>query len=75
MTDRHAGYIVILREDIREDDAQAIMTALRMVSGVAFVEPVIASYEQVMARSRRDVEWVDAIAKLAKDMTSRLSPP
>jgi len=67
VTSRHAGYIVILREDVREDDAQAIMTALRMVSGVASVEPVIASHEQAIARSRRDGQWVTALLSLVHE--------
>jgi len=30
VTDRHAGYVVVLAEDIREDDAESTLTALRM---------------------------------------------
>jgi len=67
VTDRHAGYIVTLREDVREDAAEAIMTALRMVSGVTSVEPVTADYRDVMARARRDTAWVDALIGLAKN--------
>lgn len=33
MTDRHAGYIVTLAADIREDDAEHIINAIRMVKG------------------------------------------
>jgi hypothetical protein len=66
MTDRHAAYIVVLREDIRADDAQAVMTALRMVSGVISVEPVLASQDQVIARERRDRERTRALARLAR---------
>ena len=32
MTDRHAGYVVTLNEDIREDDAEAIINAIRGVN-------------------------------------------
>jgi hypothetical protein len=67
MTDRHAGYIVTLREDVRADDAQAIMTALRMVSGVVSVEPVEADYGQVIARNRRDGQWVTALLALVHE--------
>ena len=28
MTDRHAGYVVVLDKDIREGDAESLMTAL-----------------------------------------------
>lgn len=40
MTDRHAGYVVTLDRDIREDDAEAVLNAIRMVKGVASVTPV-----------------------------------
>lgn len=40
MTDRHSGYLVTLARDMREDDAEAIITALRMVRGVESVTPV-----------------------------------
>lgn len=50
MTDRHAGYIVTLAKDIREDDAQAVITALRMVKGVLSVEPVLSD------------EWIEHLA-------------
>lgn len=41
MTERHAGYVVMLKNDIREDDAEKIVNALRMVQGVIEVKPVI----------------------------------
>ena len=34
MTDRHCGYIITLENDIREDDAEATINALRMIKGV-----------------------------------------
>ena len=58
MTDRHAGYLVTLDEDLRSDDAEEILTALRMVKGVLAVEPIIArpSQEQI-GYQRADHEW------------------
>lgn len=56
MTDRNAGYIVTLSEDIREDEDEAIITALRMVKGVASVTPVIADFEFHMAEERARTE-------------------
>jgi hypothetical protein len=67
MTDRHAGYLVVLAEDIREDCAEPILTALRMISGVASVTPVPADYEQVIARTRRDDLWREALQNLLRD--------
>ena len=42
MTDRHAGYVVALDRDIREDDAEAIISAISMIKGVMAVQPVDA---------------------------------
>ena len=68
MTTRHAAYIVILDEDIRDDDAEeSVLPALRMIKFVASVEPVPASYEHAIARSRRDRSWQEALLKLAHD--------
>jgi hypothetical protein len=66
MTDRHAAYIVVLGSDIRDDDAEPVLTALRMVKGVASVEPVIADYPFAVARTRRDSAWRDALYGLAR---------
>jgi hypothetical protein len=66
MTDRHTAYIVVLEHDIRDDDAEPVLTALRMVKGVASVEPVIADYPFAVARTRRDSAWRDALYELAR---------
>lgn len=53
MTDRHAGYVVVLDENIREDDAQVIIDALKMIKGVKTVVPVISTPELAIATSRQ----------------------
>lgn len=67
MTDRHSAYIVVLKDDIREDDAKWTINALRMVKGVASVEPVVADTDQQIAHIRVDHEWRDRILKMLKD--------
>jgi hypothetical protein len=52
MTDRHAGYIVTLGHDIREDDAEATVTALRQIKGVLNVTPLVADAEHHIAQQR-----------------------
>lgn len=60
MTDRHMGYVVHLAENIREDDAQNVINAIRMISGVTDVTPVTADLEaDVIAASRRDRLWAE----------------
>lgn len=52
MTDRHAGYLITLAENIREDDAEQTITALRQIKGVLTVEPVPANLELAIAHER-----------------------
>lgn len=52
MTTRHAGYVVTLEKDIREDDAQCIFDAIHMIRGVLSVKPVEGGIEQHIADER-----------------------
>lgn len=65
MTDRHSGYVITLDHDIREDDAERIITALRQIRGVVDVRPVVADgIEQHIAESRVRVEIAEHVQKL-----------
>lgn len=66
MTDRHAGYVVTLENDIREDDAKAIINAIRMVKGVVSVDPVISDLEHLMARCQIRRQFTSMIYDLAE---------
>lgn len=66
MTQRHKGYIVVLRDDLREDDAEATITALRMVRGVLSVAPIEANGDDLIARAREDQRWRDALVRLVQ---------
>lgn len=52
MTIRHTGYIVTLREPMREDDAEALVNAILLLGPVATVEPVVSNIESAMAVDR-----------------------
>jgi hypothetical protein len=67
MTDRHAGYLITLTADIREDGAEATLNALRMVKGVASVEPVVSNLELHIGQQRADRRWREALINLVKD--------
>jgi hypothetical protein len=69
MTARHAGYIVTLADDVREDDAEHIMTALRMISGVVSVKPVTADLKMVMAREQAHAEVREKVLNLFKELS------
>ncbi len=68
MTDRHAAYIVVLDENLREDDAENVITALGMVKGVATVEPVVASRDQHIAKARMKEDVVGKLYVVIRDI-------
>ena len=70
MTDRVKGFTVTLEKDIRIDDVEVIMQAIRMIRGIANVEPSISTSEDHMNRQRIKYELRD---KFYKFMTDELS--
>lgn len=66
MTDRHAGYIVVLERDLREDDAQATIAALQQIKGVLNVTPVVSDPELAIATIRAREEFLDRLYELAR---------
>jgi len=48
--------VVTLEQDIREEDAELVINALKMVKGVVGVEPVEASAETLLAETRARVD-------------------
>ena len=61
MTERYKGFIVTLSDNIREDDAEAIINALRMIKGVADVSPVCANADDRIIRARVWHELTDKV--------------
>lgn len=70
MTTRHCGYVVTLAEDIRADENQAVLTALRMISGVISVEPVLADHSHHIAQIRVHREWLAMLKRVARQADS-----
>lgn len=58
MTDRAKGFTVTLEQDIRVDDVEFILNAVRMIKGVAHVEPSLTTRGDHMNRTlvRLDME-------------------
>jgi hypothetical protein len=52
MTDRLKGCTVVFDHDIRDDDAEPLLNAIRMLKGVVAVEPSISTSEDYMAQER-----------------------
>lgn len=57
MTDRYYALTVILEKDIRSDDAEQIINAIRMIKYVLDIKGNVANPETWMAqaRERRDI--------------------
>ena len=57
MTDRYNYLTVALERDTRDDDAEALIAAIRQLRGVMDVQPNIADAAQWLAeeRARRDL--------------------
>lgn len=61
MTDRHAGYLVTLEKDIREDDAEETVHALLMIKGVIGVTPITSDINLGIAEIRARTEILDKV--------------
>ena len=52
MTDRLVGVVVTFHEDMRVDDAQPLIDAMRLIRGVVDVSPVVSDVVSRMAEQR-----------------------
>ena len=69
MTDRVWHLMVTLGHEMRDDDVECVMQAIRMIKHVAKVEHVVDTYEHAMARnSAREEMRQDVYAALSRVM-------
>jgi hypothetical protein len=61
MTDRFHSLTVVLAHDIRDDDAESIMTAIRQLRGVINVSGIVADTNSHMALERARFELADKL--------------
>jgi hypothetical protein len=66
MTDRVNGFFVTLDEDMRIDDAEAIMNAIRMVRRVVDVSPNVADPSDWVAQTRVRLELTKKMLELIR---------
>ena len=52
MTDRVSAFLVVLKQDIREEDAETIAQAIGLLRGVLTVEPHLADPNTAIAEAR-----------------------
>ena len=58
MTDRLKGCTVLFNQDVRTDDAEALLNAIQMLKGVQAVNPNVLTDSDWMARERVRGEFV-----------------
>lgn len=61
MTDRIKGFVVTLTDDIRIDDVQPLLDAVKMLKGVASVDTSVTNIDDHM---NRQVVYMDVKKKL-----------
>lgn len=64
---------MILENDIRDDDAEAVINALRMTKGVLSVQAIDSSVHmgEIIANTRRDAIWRQRLIDLLQEMNKR----
>jgi hypothetical protein len=66
MTDRHAGYVVTLARDVREDDAEVICSAIEQIRGVVSVKAVVAEIGIAIAEERARTRLLEQLLDVVK---------
>jgi Na+-translocating ferredoxin:NAD+ oxidoreductase RnfC subunit len=58
MSDHYSGFIVTLDDEIKDEHAERIIEAIRMIKHVATVEPIVATMEHhnAKAMARMDLQ-------------------
>jgi hypothetical protein len=69
MTDRYCGFIVVLEKELRSDDAEATIAAIKQIKGVASVEPQVANMDHYFARSMARTEILNEVYDLIRKKT------
>ena len=67
MTDRFNCLTVVLDHDIREDDAQGMINAIKHIKGVISVKGNVTSFDTYAAESRARHEWVTKLLNIIKE--------
>lgn len=66
MTDRYSTLIVVLESDIRDDDAEGILSAIRLIRGVLTVSGNVADSGAYLAEERAKADLRKTILELLR---------
>lgn len=71
MSDKIKGLTIVLEPNIRDDDAEVIINAIKMIRGVAGVEAHVADLDHYMAvaqvRTQIGMDLLDSIREIVFD--------
>ncbi len=67
MTDRIHSFVVVLDKEIREDDAEATIQAIRQIKNVIKVIPQIATVDHYVAKSQARYELQNKLWKMFEE--------
>jgi hypothetical protein len=70
MTKTYKAFVVTLKEDIREDDAESLITALKMLKGVISVVPAETTNADTVAETRVKMEIRGKLLEFARENLS-----
>ena len=68
MTDRIKGLTVSLTHDIRDDDCEEIINAIKMIKGVGGVQKHVTNQDDYFARTHVKSEIADRIMKIWEEL-------
>ena len=71
MTDRYNALTVILEKDIREDDAEALLNAIRQLRGVLSVTGNVANLDNHIIEKRVKIELIKKLLDMLREEEKR----
>lgn len=68
MTDRIKGFTVVLDKDIRVDDIEFVVNAIKIIKGVIGVESLVVDHSDYIARTRYRREVIEKINNVLEEL-------
>lgn len=68
MTESVKGFVVSLEKDIREDDVEYIVNAIKMIKGVQSVSLNVVNSDDYLNRTRIKYRLEDKLVKAVRDV-------
>jgi len=69
MTDRINAFVVVLENDLRADEADETVIALRQIKGVLSVEAHVGGINDVIAESRVRMDLVTKLMRITEEIS------